>query len=211
MFTAGVITCVALTTCLSRRATQIAYSACASLGPREPRPASFWDTDWSWRIPSCVRHQARPTGTYARAKGGIVRQGGPGYWATLGGPPISQEAPHRPNRCGSCRPPAWRACRIQELTSAGLNLESVRQVMAPEGENEHLLQALARVRLEARQAVEDTHRPYRRDLVPLRSFPCPSSAGHGSQSPAVRVNVLSLRCRGVGRRDSRPEAARSGR
>jgi len=64
-----------------------------------------------------------------------------------------------------------RLRRIQELTTAGLNLEGVRQVMALEEENERLRQALAQARLEARQAVEDTHRQYRRDLVPFRSLP----------------------------------------
>ncbi|MHB1444858.1 MAG: heat shock protein transcriptional repressor HspR [Acidimicrobiales bacterium] len=64
-----------------------------------------------------------------------------------------------------------RLRRIQELTNAGLNLEGVRQVMALEEENERLRQALALARLEARQAVEDTHRHYRRDLVPFRSLP----------------------------------------
>ncbi|MHB1923877.1 MAG: heat shock protein transcriptional repressor HspR [Acidimicrobiales bacterium] len=64
-----------------------------------------------------------------------------------------------------------RLRRIQELTNAGLNLEGVRQVMALEEENERLRQALAQARLEARQAVEDTHRHYRRDLVPVRSLP----------------------------------------
>jgi MerR family transcriptional regulator/heat shock protein HspR len=63
--------------------------------------------------------------------------------------------------------------RIQELTNAGLNLEGVRQVLALEEENERLRQALAQARLEARQAVEDTHRHYRRDLVPLRHLPAP--------------------------------------
>lgn len=63
--------------------------------------------------------------------------------------------------------------RIQELTNAGLNLEGVRQVLFLEGENERLRQALAQVRLEARQAVEETHRHYRRDLVPLRQLPAP--------------------------------------
>ena len=63
--------------------------------------------------------------------------------------------------------------RIQELTNAGLNLEGVRQVMALEDENERLRQALAQARLDARQAVENTHRQYRRDLVPVRPLPAP--------------------------------------
>ena len=66
-----------------------------------------------------------------------------------------------------------RLRRIQELTNAGLNLEGVRQVMALEEENERLRQALAEARLEGRQAVEDTHRQYRRDLVPVRPLPSP--------------------------------------
>lgn len=66
-----------------------------------------------------------------------------------------------------------RLRRIQELTNAGLNLEGVRQVMALEEENERLRQALAQARLEAREAVADTHRQYRRDLVPVRPLPAP--------------------------------------
>jgi MerR family transcriptional regulator/heat shock protein HspR len=64
-----------------------------------------------------------------------------------------------------------RLRRIQELTSAGLNLEGVRQVMALEEENERLRALLADARVQARQAVEETHRLYRRDLVPLRQLP----------------------------------------
>ena len=64
-----------------------------------------------------------------------------------------------------------RLRRIQELTSAGLNLEGVRQVMALEEENERLRALLAQSRIEARVAVEETHRQYRRDLVPLRQLP----------------------------------------
>jgi MerR family transcriptional regulator/heat shock protein HspR len=66
-----------------------------------------------------------------------------------------------------------RLRRIQELTNAGLNLEGVRQVLALEEENERLRQALAQARLEAREAVENTHRRYRRDLVPLKQLPAP--------------------------------------
>ena len=64
-----------------------------------------------------------------------------------------------------------RLRRIQELTNAGLNLEGVRRVMALEDENDRLRQALARARLEAQEAVERTHRQYRRDLVPLSQSP----------------------------------------
>jgi MerR family transcriptional regulator/heat shock protein HspR len=66
-----------------------------------------------------------------------------------------------------------RLRRIQDLTNAGLNLEGVRRVMELEDENERLRQQLAQARLEGQEAIEQTHRQYRRDLVPL------------SQSPAV--------------------------
>ncbi|HZU73919.1 MAG TPA: helix-turn-helix transcriptional regulator [Acidimicrobiales bacterium] len=64
-----------------------------------------------------------------------------------------------------------RLRRIQELTAAGLNLEGVKQVMALEEENERLRQQLAQARLDARMAVEATHRHYRRDLVPVKHLP----------------------------------------
>ncbi|HZT64232.1 MAG TPA: MerR family transcriptional regulator [Acidimicrobiales bacterium] len=64
-----------------------------------------------------------------------------------------------------------RLRRIQELTAAGLNLEGVRQVMALEDENELLRQQLAQARLDAKEAVEATHRQYRRDLVPVKQLP----------------------------------------
>jgi MerR family transcriptional regulator/heat shock protein HspR len=60
---------------------------------------------------------------------------------------------------------------IQQLTSAGLNLEGVRRVLQLEEENRRLRAELARVQAEARDAVERTHRQYRRDLVPLRQAP----------------------------------------
>jgi MerR family transcriptional regulator/heat shock protein HspR len=64
-----------------------------------------------------------------------------------------------------------RLRRIQDLTNAGLNLEGVRRVMELEDEVERLRQQLASARLEAREAVERTHRQYRRDLVPLKQSP----------------------------------------
>ena len=64
-----------------------------------------------------------------------------------------------------------RLSRIQELTAAGLNLEGVRRVMILEDENERLRKELRRVRSEAREAVDCTHRQYRRDLVPLKQSP----------------------------------------
>src|SRR5271167_2985892 len=58
-----------------------------------------------------------------------------------------------------------RLRRIQDLTSAGLNLEGVRRVLELESELAQLRAELDRARTEAREAVERTHRQYRRDLV----------------------------------------------
>jgi MerR family transcriptional regulator, heat shock protein HspR len=57
---------------------------------------------------------------------------------------------------------------ISTLTAGGLNLEGVRRVLALEAELEALRSEIERVRAEAREVVERTHRHYRRDLVPLR-------------------------------------------
>jgi MerR family transcriptional regulator/heat shock protein HspR len=57
--------------------------------------------------------------------------------------------------------------RIQDLTAAGLNLEGVKRVLALEAEVEHLRDEVAAARQAAREAVEQTHRKYRRDLVPV--------------------------------------------
>lgn len=64
-----------------------------------------------------------------------------------------------------------RLRRIQELTAAGLNLEGVRRVIELEDDNERLRQQLAQARVDSREAVERTHRQYRRDLVPLNQAP----------------------------------------
>ncbi|MDP9441750.1 MAG: helix-turn-helix transcriptional regulator [Actinomycetota bacterium] len=61
--------------------------------------------------------------------------------------------------------------RIQELTAAGLNLEGVKRVIALEAEVSRLQGELDRLRKEAEDAVERTHRHYRRDLVPLKQSP----------------------------------------
>lgn len=58
--------------------------------------------------------------------------------------------------------------RILDLTSAGVNLEGVRRVLALERQVAELADALDDARSEAQAAVEQTHRKYRRDLVPLR-------------------------------------------
>jgi MerR family transcriptional regulator, heat shock protein HspR len=57
--------------------------------------------------------------------------------------------------------------RIQDLTAAGLNLEGVKRVLALEAEIARLEEEVATAREAARDAVEQTHRKYRRDLVPV--------------------------------------------
>ena len=66
-----------------------------------------------------------------------------------------------------------RLRHIQELTSTGLNLEGVRRVLELEAELGRLRDELDEARSLARVAVADTHRQYRRDLVPLRQTPVP--------------------------------------
>ncbi len=66
-----------------------------------------------------------------------------------------------------------RLRRIQELTGAGVNLEGVRRVLELEDELTDLRERLDQALEEARQAVERTHRQYRRDLVPLKQSPVP--------------------------------------
>ena len=64
-----------------------------------------------------------------------------------------------------------RLRRIQDLTAAGLNLEGVRRVIELEDEVLRLRRELARGQEEAKEAVERTHRQYRRDLVPVKNSP----------------------------------------
>jgi len=57
--------------------------------------------------------------------------------------------------------------RIQELTREGLNLAGVQKVLELEAQLDDVKQQLQAAREGADQAVEQTHRQYRRDLVPL--------------------------------------------
>ncbi|MDQ4132830.1 MAG: MerR family transcriptional regulator [Actinomycetota bacterium] len=66
-----------------------------------------------------------------------------------------------------------RLKRIHELTSAGLNLAGVKAVMELEDEVTRLRGQVDRLVKEAREAIERTHRQYRRDLVPVRQTPMP--------------------------------------
>jgi MerR family transcriptional regulator/heat shock protein HspR len=66
-----------------------------------------------------------------------------------------------------------RLRRIHALTEAGLNLAGVKAVMELEDEIVRLRVQLAQAVAEAREAVERTHRQYRRDLVPVQQAPVP--------------------------------------
>lgn len=66
-----------------------------------------------------------------------------------------------------------RLRRIQALTDAGLNLAGVKAVMELEDEVARLRAQLAQAMAEAREAVERTHRQYKRELVPVRQSPMP--------------------------------------
>jgi MerR family transcriptional regulator/heat shock protein HspR len=57
--------------------------------------------------------------------------------------------------------------RIQDLTDEGLNLAGVKRVLELESQVEVLRDELERTRAAATEAVEQTHRKYRRDLVPF--------------------------------------------
>ncbi|MGD0741941.1 MAG: MerR family transcriptional regulator [Acidimicrobiales bacterium] len=65
--------------------------------------------------------------------------------------------------------------RIQELTSAGVNLEGVRRVLALEAEVARLQADLAAAQAAMREAVLRTHKQYRRDLVPVRGEHLPAT------------------------------------
>jgi MerR family transcriptional regulator/heat shock protein HspR len=59
--------------------------------------------------------------------------------------------------------------RIQDLTNDGVNLEGVKRIMKLEAELEEAKERLAAIADEARTNVAETHRQYRRDLVPVRN------------------------------------------
>ena len=58
--------------------------------------------------------------------------------------------------------------RIQELTNEGLNLAGVKRVLELEAELEQARRALEEAKAQASDAVDRTHRQYRRELVPLK-------------------------------------------
>ena len=59
--------------------------------------------------------------------------------------------------------------RIQELTNAGVNLEGVKRIMALEAELASRAERITDIANEAKSSVEETHRQYRRDLVPVQN------------------------------------------
>jgi len=58
--------------------------------------------------------------------------------------------------------------RIQELTNEGLNLAGVKRVLELEAALERAEEALQEALAQASAAIDQTHRQYRRDLVPLK-------------------------------------------
>jgi MerR family transcriptional regulator/heat shock protein HspR len=60
-----------------------------------------------------------------------------------------------------------RLRRIQDLTAEGLNLAGVKMVLELEAENRRLRKQIDDLREQAQEAVEQTHRQYRRELVPM--------------------------------------------
>jgi len=58
--------------------------------------------------------------------------------------------------------------RIQELTTDGLNLAGVQRVLELEWRLAKLEHELALTKTAAAESVADTHRQYRRDLVPVQ-------------------------------------------
>jgi MerR family transcriptional regulator/heat shock protein HspR len=60
-----------------------------------------------------------------------------------------------------------RLSRIQELTNEGLNLAGVKRVLELEAQLDALRGQLDALHERAQEAVAETHRQYRRDLVPV--------------------------------------------
>ena len=59
--------------------------------------------------------------------------------------------------------------RIQDLTNEGVNLEGVKRIMRLEAEVDALKEELAATASQVRSSVAETHRQYRRDLVPVQN------------------------------------------
>jgi MerR family transcriptional regulator/heat shock protein HspR len=59
--------------------------------------------------------------------------------------------------------------RIQDLTNEGVNLEGVKRIMKLEGEVSRLHEEATTRTHEAQSSLAETHRQYRRDLVPIQN------------------------------------------
>ena len=59
--------------------------------------------------------------------------------------------------------------RIQDLTNEGVNLEGVKRIMRLEAEVDALKEELTASASKVRSSVAETHRQYRRDLVPVQN------------------------------------------
>jgi MerR family transcriptional regulator, heat shock protein HspR len=72
---------------------------------------------------------------------------------------------------------------IQRLTTeAGLNLAGVEAVLHLEDELQRMRRQLDRMEREMRDAIDQVHRQYRRDLVPYRPPQSPVRAAHRQQN-----------------------------
>ena len=72
--------------------------------------------------------------------------------------------------------------RINDLTEDGLNLAGVKRVLELERRLAETEAALAQARSEVAAAVDETHRTYRRELVPVRQ----SMVRYGEASDVLR-------------------------
>jgi MerR family transcriptional regulator, heat shock protein HspR len=61
--------------------------------------------------------------------------------------------------------------RIQDLTTAGLNLEGARRVLELEAEVARLRAEIEATRRQALEDAQRIHRQYKRELVPVRNTP----------------------------------------
>ena len=108
--------------------------------------------------------------------------------------------------------------RILDLTNAGVNLEGVRRILELEAKVARLESDLDQARTEATARIAETHRQYRRDLVPLRAeivpvnvrrAPLRSLCGcHRPGTPSTTRMTLSEDGRCPGAADQRRERPR---
>ncbi|CAG4934085.1 MULTISPECIES: helix-turn-helix transcriptional regulator [Acidithrix] len=66
-----------------------------------------------------------------------------------------------------------RLRRISDLTEAGVNLEGVRRILELEEEVMELKSEIKRIKDSKKEEVDETHRQYRRDLVPINQAVVP--------------------------------------